>query len=189
MHPNRPRGAARKNIQKKGRRYLKRLLARQDSKCHWCKKHLIHFASFDKSLIIRHSKEWVIWNDNGEEKKSYWATSDHLIPIRNNGQSTLSNLVAACGQCNRRRDRVNNPDQDRPKWIGHPKCKCGRDKPIEMKRCAECKQVSKELITINSRYYISKNPINCRKCNAKMVVFPESTPIGIIYYCPDCVRV
>ena len=189
MNADRPRGNQRRNIQKRGRRKLGKLLARQDYKCHWCEKPLVRYSTFNQSVIIQKAKDWITWEDEiGDKYKSWWATTDHLIPVRENGESTMENMVAACGPCNRRRTACPNPCADPPKWIGSPKCKCGGDKPFRQKRCDACRSVSVVLKEITKRFYISREEGPCRRCGRNMVPLPEQTPIGTFYHCQHCKR-
>ncbi len=188
MGPDRPTGNKRKQIQKRGRAKLPILLARSDYKCHWCKRHLVKVGSLTDSQIVTKGKDWVVWLKDGQKVRSFWATTDHLVPVRENGSNNISNLVAACGPCNRRRGAIDNPYKEKPKWNTNPVCKCGGPKPPCDRKCRTCAETDHKMAAICKLYVIDNKPGDCKKCGAELVELGRVEPVGMIYRCPTCIK-
>lgn len=73
----------------RARQYAKRAYSRQGGRCFWCHEAMIYVAS----------KPWPAETD------PRLMTADHVIPWRWGGRSTPGNIVAACYECNQRRDQ------------------------------------------------------------------------------------
>lgn len=189
MSPDRPTGNKKKQIQKRGRAKLPILIAREGNKCHWCKRHIVKVGTIPESKIVQAGKDWVKWrNDEGEIVRSFWATTDHLVPVRDNGSNKISNLVAACGPCNRRRGAIDNPYKEPPKWQNNPVCKCGGPKPAADRKCRSCAEVDHKMAAICKVYVIDNKPGNCKKCSSALVELEVVEPVGMVYRCPTCVK-
>ena len=72
-----------------------RLAKEQGWLCHWCRRRMYEAG--------RHLQLSV--------------TADHVVPLSRGGPNELSNLVAACGQCNHHRAAQNDPVEYRPAWF------------------------------------------------------------------------
>lgn len=74
--------------QKLLRRFRDRAHARQGGLCHWCARSM---------------------NKGAPDSDPLQTTGDHLIPLYAGGRTKPGNIVAACRECNNRR----NPETDR----------------------------------------------------------------------------
>lgn len=182
----RPTKNQKNQIHKRGRKRLDRVLARDGYECHWCRCPLIRPSM--KLSIIRRNGDWAYWTDGDTERKGWWATVDHLTPVCIGGQSTMENMVAACGPCNRRRGAVNkNPKPDVAKWRGNPVCKCGTPKRLNERRCEPCRETSKVICRFTTDYLVSSEPGHCRRCLTALI--PHGEAGGMFFYrCPSCVK-
>lgn len=181
----------RKNaLHKAAQRKLRRLFRRYGPGCHWCSCHLILGQGFDRTRIRRETNSWVWWiDDHGQEQRSRWATADHLLPIRDGGESNIENLVLACGSCNNARQKGwRNPNPDPPKWKGQIVCKCGAEKLLNDYRCHRCMEASAEAKKLSRKTFIARMPGGCGWCGAALVLLRIIEPFGPFYGCPQCVR-
>lgn len=185
----RPDTRRRDNIHKQGRKKLPRLLARDGYKCHWCSVHLV-LCRKPPSQIVTAGKDWLIWKDGDSTRKSFWATTDHLIPVREGGKNELPNLVASCGPCNRRRTaKYVDPNRDISQWKGSPTCKCGNQKKEEQRKCVECCRASEIIRGFCQITYISKEEGLCRHCSKPLEPFKVVKNVGLFYGCATCIKV
>lgn len=103
MTPGRRRHRRRHRGWKFARRHATSIVSSQKGKCFWC-----HQPIFTPRTVpgkVLHEGDRAIWYRSSEEKvvKVRKATLDHLQPTSKGGKNELSNVVAACPTCNRRR--------------------------------------------------------------------------------------
>lgn len=88
---------------KRAQLWLDVLYARHNSLCFWCKSPLALVGSVPEQDRISVKGGTLVWRDGEEIFSALVATSDHLIPVRDGGNSDISNLVLSCMRCNGRR--------------------------------------------------------------------------------------
>jgi len=99
-----------------GHRFLPELLRKQEQKCFWCNREIAwipNFANKRTTVKIDHAK--IVYVKNNKRVTVLCATLDHVVPLSKGGTRELSNLVAACGDCNNARNwaqqKVDHYDQ------------------------------------------------------------------------------
>lgn len=85
------RGTVRRKAPAKHRRWLAVRMEEQGGKCYWCKVPMFAAAEYDELDFP------------GPEITKGLATVDHLKPLGIGGRDRLSNIVAACSECNQAR--------------------------------------------------------------------------------------
>lgn len=88
---------------------LKRICTKLGYNCWWCKRHLVLARDIPEVNILERTADHLTWQSNkhGPIKKLI-ATVDHVLPLADGGNNYHTNLVPACGPCNR--DRSNKPE-------------------------------------------------------------------------------
>lgn len=88
-------------------------------RCHWCKMPIVRVADAAHKSHFKEEAFYVGYYDwkTGDIVRARKATIDHVVPLSDGGKSDASNLVAACAECNQKR----NKDHQIRKGGGHVK--------------------------------------------------------------------
>lgn len=110
------------------------------AKCHWCGARVVFLDRVRSSQRVSTSDpRRVVVLVGGERVTFRLGTLDHVVPLSEGGSEELSNLVAACHQCNAGRDRA--AAKRYSALISHvkPCVECGRPKTGRARRrCKDC---------------------------------------------------
>ncbi|RJQ24572.1 HNH endonuclease [Candidatus Parcubacteria bacterium] len=132
-----------KKLRDKARRKIKKLLEHQHYKCYWCGKELarIYKDRRDSCFVYFHGRTYSyvrktndfveFLNVDGISYKEPWATVDHILAIKEGGDSTIENLCAACPKCNQERTKEIT--------VKDSHCECGAKKEHRKNNyCGKC---------------------------------------------------
>ena len=91
----------------KARARFDELMARHKGRCHWCGEPVTRLASLSRHWNPRvvNGRE-IQYRRRGQNFSVRLATVDHIRPLHNGGQSTMTNMVVACAQCNQLRNQI-----------------------------------------------------------------------------------
>ncbi len=178
-----------RRLRAKAAKKLPKLVEKSNYKCHWCDRPIIVGRLFTPYLIIKKYRNRIDWeNENGEQSTSWFATTDHVIPIREGGGNDDKNLVAACESCNNRRTNAgwHNKLDIPAKWRNSPTCKCGQSKIPSQRYCWQCVEANLEAHRLGKIYWLYKQEGVCKKCNSILVFLQIIEPFGKFFICPNC---
>lgn len=133
-----PASKARRKQRKKSREWLDDLIEAQSGQCYWCKLLIVRPRSLANVVESRHGK--VFWvSSSGVMFGAKIATVDHIKPLKDGGDNSRQNTVAACLECNRNRNRA---DYRTPELLAQRSIcpKCGGRKPTTRRKCDTCRQ-------------------------------------------------
>lgn len=86
-------------------KYLGELVRQQNGLCKYCNQPIVHVKSIPIKDRIEITNDWyLIYKHKRHVRKRLIATRDHVIPLKDGGPNTISNLVACCSQCNNEKD-------------------------------------------------------------------------------------
>lgn len=129
--------------------HLQEVCNRLGFKCYWCERPLVILRLLPKQNIIGRSAHQVTWRGKGKIKTAYYATVDHVIPIREGGSNKWDNLVPSCAPCNEARSAFPKTSPRRTKICPE----CGGNKPSGRNQCASCRLDLKAAWLIDLQQY------------------------------------
>jgi len=110
-------------------RRLKRFYDQQNGKCYWCENDMVLWWAVDSKFYSKHF--------------GTTATIEHLLPRADGGSSRVSNLAAACNDCNAIRSTIAH---DAFKWVASVPARFAR-----FKRLKEARSVKANSIKLSGR--------------------------------------
>jgi hypothetical protein len=126
--------------------------------CHWCRREIVWYQRIPVGAIKSVVKsgnpgKTVVFRHNGELKRMFIVTIDHVQEISKGGRNYASNLVLSCWPCNGERSA-------QPKQDTYRECvQCGRlrkgskKKPAGRRRCGDCCKANRTRILAEKAHY------------------------------------
>jgi hypothetical protein len=101
------------------RKRRKRVLQKHGYQCYWCKIPLVLPEQVPEHKFCYIRNQHIYWREDprGPVQCTPMVTLDHLKPLREGGDSSVSNLVPACTDCNGKRDAEDLKALETPEQI------------------------------------------------------------------------